>query len=73
MAMPLLADYAFIFIGEIGQLSVARVDRIIKLRDYADGVPAVGMAGDNWQMAGFGEGRPWASHLWRVSTYAHKL
>eukprot|EP00974_Lingulodinium_polyedra_P085707 8299560-Lingulodinium_polyedra.AAC.1 len=24
-------------------------------------------------MAGFGEERPWASHLWRLSTYAHKL
>jgi hypothetical protein len=70
---PILFDYALIVVDEIGQLNGNHTDDILKLRNIVDCVPAMGFVGDKWQMAGFGDRRPWDSVLWKRATFTHKL
>ena len=73
VSMPILASYQLIVIDEVSQLQGEHSDRIIRLRDLVDQVPAMAMMGDKWQMAGYGDLRPWDTRLWQNATYAHKL
>ena len=73
IAMPLLSQYQLIVVDEVSQLSGEQNDRVLKLRNYADDVPAMAEMGDRWQMAGFGTSRPWDTLLWRKAVYVTKL
>ena len=73
IAMPLLSQYQLIVVDEVSQLSGEQNDRILKLRNYADDVPAMAENGDRWQMAGFITSRPWDTLLWRKAVYVTKL
>jgi len=67
--MPFLAHYDFIVVDEISQLSGLHSDRIIRLWEMADRLPALVLLGDRWQMAGMGEIRPWETPLWKKVTF----
>ena len=71
--LPALARYALIVVDEISQLQQPHFEHICKLWNQADNLPAILMAGDELQMAGFGPTRAWHSPLWRRMTYRVKL
>ena len=68
-SMPFLAMYTFIVVDEISQLEGWQTDYIFKLWDYAEKIPAMAMMGDRYQMAGFGDLRPWHTRLWTGNTW----
>ena len=70
---PILYEYALIIVDEIGQLDAQHTDAIINLRNFVDCVPALAFIGDKWQMAGFGDNRPWDTVLWKRATFRHDL
>ena len=71
--LPALARYALIVVDEISQLQQPHFEHICKLWNQADNLPAILMAGDELQMAGFGPTRAWHSPLWRRMIYRVKL
>ena len=73
VATPVLSDYQLIVIDEVSQLTGELNDRILQLRNFVDDVPAMAEMGDRWQMAGFGDQRPWDTRLWRQSTHTTRL
>ena len=71
--LPALARYALIVVDELSQLQQPHFEHICKLWTQADNLPAVLMAGDELQMAGFGPTRAWHSPLWKRMIYRVKL
>ena len=71
--LPLLGEYQLIVVDEISQLDGEQCDRIMRLREMVDNVPALAFMGDRWQMAGFGEVRPWDTRLWQASVHRTTL
>ena len=67
--LPFLLGYDLVVVDEISQLSAEHGDRIIRLWEAADCAPALVFVGDRWQMAGYGERRPWESARWKVATF----
>ena len=65
--LPILAAYDLIVVDEASQLSAQHGDHILKLWDAADRLPA--FLGDKWQMAGYGDKRPWDSNLWKKAVF----
>jgi hypothetical protein len=49
---------------EISQVEGKAFERMMRLWDVADRVPAFVVLGDKWQMAGFGDRRPWETTVW---------
>ena len=73
--MPVLEPYDLIVVDEISQLEAKHFKHIAKLWLAVDKVPALVILGDKFQMAGFGEGRPWQTNLWKqnhFTTVLHK-
>ena len=68
-SMPFLAMYTLIVIDEISQLEGWQSDYILKLWDHTERIPALAIMGDRYQMAGFGEMRPWHTKLWLQKTW----
>ena len=60
-----LAQYALIVVDEFSQLQKAHFEHIVKLWQMADNLPALLLAGDPQQIAGYGEERAWHSPLWK--------
>ena len=71
--IPGLMGYQLIVVDEISQLTADQNDRVLKLRDLGDSVPAFAEIGDRWQMSGFGACRAWDTVLWRQSTFKTEL
>ena len=71
--MNTLSFYALVIIDEISQLEGWQSDHVLKMWDAADQVPAVVFAGDKWQMAGFGDERPWHTRTWKKRVRAVEL
>ena len=71
--MPGLQNYQLIVVDEVSQLTADQNDRLLKLRDAVDEVPAMAEMGDRWQMSGFGERRAWDTVLWRQATHKTEL
>ena len=67
---PVLTDYQLVVVDEVSQLNGEHMDCILRLRNFADDVPAMAVMGDKWQMAGYGDTRAWDTLLWRRSTRA---
>ena len=67
-----LAQYALIVVDEISQMQAEHFDHICRLWVAADRLPAILFAGDELQVAGFGD-RAWQSPRWRTTTYRKKL
>ena len=65
VAMPILAAYALVVVDEVSQLQGNHFERIVRLWDMADRLPALVFLGDKWQIAGMGETRPWHTRAWR--------
>ena len=70
---PKLADYQLWVIDEVSQLEGKQNDRIIRLRDDLNHVPAMAELGDRYQMGGFGDTRAWHTRLWRYATFTTEL
>ena len=64
--LPVLAVYDLIVVS---QLSAEHGDRILHLWDAADRLPALVFCGDKWQMAGYGDRRPWETNLWKRAVF----
>ncbi|CAJ1414910.1 unnamed protein product, partial [Effrenium voratum] len=64
--LPVLAVYDLVVVDEVSQLSAQQGDHVLKLWDAADRLPALVFLGDKWQMAGYGDTRPWDSNLWKT-------
>ena len=60
-------------VDEIGQLEADHFDAIMRLWLAVDRVPALAMCGDKFQMAGYGDLRPWHSPRWRTTTFVTDL
>ena len=71
--LPLLGGYQLLVVDDISQLDGEQCDRIMRLREMVDNVPALAFMGDRWQMAGFGEVRPWDTRLWQASVHRTTL
>ena len=67
--LPILAAYDLVVVDEVSQLSAQHGDHILKLWDAADRLPALVFLGDKWQMAGYGDQRPWESNLWKKRVF----
>ena len=68
-----LSQYALIVVDEISQLQGQHFGHICKLWNEADNIPVILMAGDEMQIAGYGEQRAWKHPLWRRATFRVKL
>ena len=71
--VPMLSMYALIVVDEISQLEGWQSDKILWLWQHAERMPAVTMIGDKWQMAGFGDERPWQTRQWPRLTWKKEL
>ena len=67
--LPFLVVYDLIVVDEVSQLTAQHSDRILRLWEAADKVPALVFVGDKWQMSGFGDKRPWQSNYWKQKTF----
>ena len=72
-ALPSLVQYALIVVDEFSQLQMYQFEHIVKLWRMADQLPALLFLGDEFQIAGFGDERPWHSPLWRQGVFKTKL
>ena len=68
-----LSQYALIVVDEISQLQGQHFDHVRKLWDQADRLPAILMAGDEMQIAGYGELRAWKHPIRKRVTFRVKL
>jgi DNA replication protein DnaC len=71
--LPTLAHYALVVVDEISQLDDRQYERIVQLWNAADRTCVVVLVGDKWQMAGFGDKRPWHSRFWTLLTFRVQL
>jgi hypothetical protein len=62
-----------VIVDEVSQLEGWQADHILRMWDTADHVPALVFAGDKWQMAGFGDERPWHTNLWKMAIRKFEL
>ena len=67
--LPFLVAYDMIVVDEVSQLTMEHSDRVLRLWQAADKLPALVCVGDRWQMSGFGDQRPWQSNLWKKATF----
>ena len=67
--LPFLVTYDLIVVDEVSQLTAQHSDRILRLWEAADKLPALVFVGDRWQMSGFGDQRPWQSNHWKRATF----
>ena len=63
-----LSVYSLVIIDEVSQMQARDVETVLRLWCQAGKQPCLVFAGDKWQMAGFGEVRPWASTVWKKLT-----
>ena len=70
---PALMNYQLIVTDEVSQLNGEQNDRILRLRNFVDDVPAMAELGDRWQMSGWGDVRAWHTTLWRQSVFKTEL
>ena len=70
--LPTLSDFDLIVVDELSLIAKNHFERIIKLWNHVDRVPALVFLGDDFQMAGYGE-RPWVSPLWKSACDEYKL
>jgi len=68
-----LSQYALIVVDEISQMQGQHFDHVRKLWNQADNLPVLLLAGDEMQIAGFGEQRAWQHPMWKTTTYRVKL
>ncbi|CAE7464754.1 unnamed protein product, partial [Symbiodinium sp. CCMP2456] len=68
-----LSQYALIVVDEISQMQGQHFDHVRKLWRQADNLPVLLLAGDEMQIAGFGEQRAWQHPMWKRTTYRVKL
>ena len=73
-ALPLMTMYAMIVVDEVSLLDCAQFERMVKLWNVAEKVPALIFLGDMYQLPGVGDTRPWESAAWgRPLCYHVKL
>ena len=72
-ALPSLLQYGLIVVDELSQLQAYQFEHMVKLWNLADNLPAFALLGDPFQIAGFGDERPWHSPLWKRAAYKIKL
>ena len=68
-----LSQYALIVVDEISQMQGRHFDHVQKLWTQADNMPVILMAGDEMQIAGYGEQRAWQHPSWKRTTFRVKL
>ena len=68
-----LSRYALIVVDEISQMQGHHFDHVRKLWNQADNMPVILMAGDEMQIAGYGEQRAWQHPSWKRTTFCVKL
>ena len=68
-SFPYLGMYSLIVVDEISQLQGYQYERIGQLWQQADKAVCVIVLGDKWQIAGFGNERPWHTGMWKLQTF----
>ena len=68
-----IAQYDLIVADEFSLMQARHFEHIIKLWAAADYLPALILLGDELQMGGFGEERPWHSKFWSRYTFRTRL
>ena len=68
-----IAQYDLIVADEFSQMQARHFEHIVKLWEAADYLPALILVGDELQMGGFGEERPWHSKSWSRYTCRIRL
>ena len=64
-----MKSYALQVVDEVSQLSREHFDFIVKHWLERDRIGALAFCGDRFQMAGFGDERPWHGNLWKQVCY----
>ena len=64
-----ISQYDLIVADKFSQMQCQHFEHIVKLWQAADNLPALVLLGDELQMGGYGEERPWHSRLWRDCTF----
>jgi len=60
-------------VDEVSQLSREHFEFIVKHWLERDRIGALAFCGDRFQMAGYGDTRPWHSYLWKSVCYKNDL
>ena len=68
-----LSHYTLIIVDEISQMQGLHFDHVRKLWEQADNIPVILMAGDEMQIAGYGDQRAWQHPSWKRTTFRVKL
>ena len=63
-----LGVYSLVIVDEVSQMQARDVETVFRLWCEVGRQPCLVLAGDKWQMAGFGDVRPWASTVWKKLT-----
>ena len=63
-SLPIMTMYDLIVIDEISLLDMPQFERLIKLWNVAQKVPALVLLGDKYQLPGVGKTRAWESKAW---------